>query len=211
MNILVSTYHNSAIKIFFNFTLSICTLIILLPIFLLISLLIKSYNHGPILFRQKRVGINGKIFTIIKFRTMVVNAEKLKNKYRHLNISDGPAFKIPDDPRYTKFGKYLAMSGLDELPQLINVVKGEMSLVGPRPLPIYEAAKLTKSQKIRELVKPGITSTWIVQGAHNLEFREWMELDKKYVNSGSLKVDITVLLRTSVNIIKQILLLLRKS
>jgi lipopolysaccharide/colanic/teichoic acid biosynthesis glycosyltransferase len=127
---------------------------------------------------------------------MIIGAEKLRSKYQFLNISDGPTFKIPNDPRYTKFGKYLAKSGLDELPQLINVLKGEMSFVGPRPLPTYEAIKLTKHQRVRELVLPGITSSWITNGAHRLKFKRWMQLDREYIENANLTTDLVIIFKT---------------
>ena len=194
--IIVSAYHKSFQKRFFDIAASLVGLLSFGPIIIAISLLIKKENGGPVFFIQKRIGKNGKEFKLIKFRTMKKDAEKLKSKYLHLNDADGPVFKITNDPRYTKFGRFLARTGLDELPQLINVLKGEMSLVGPRPLPIYEANKLTKSQKIRELVKPGITSSWVVQGAHKLSFKRWMELDKEYVRNATLAQDIKILLST---------------
>lgn len=198
------SYHSSLRKRFLDITVSLVTLIILSPLIMAIPLLVRFANNGPTLFKQKRVGKNGKVFTLIKFRTMHREAERERNRYLHLNEAGGPVFKIFNDPRYTKFGKILARTGLDELPQLINVLKGEMSLVGPRPLPIYEAKKLTGAQKIRELVKPGITSSWIVSGAHSLTFTEWMRLDRDYVENGSLSVDIQVLVLTAMLVLKSI-------
>ena len=127
---------------------------------------------------------------------MIKNAEKLKNKYKRLNQADGPVFKIYDDPRFTKIGKILSKLGLDELPQLINVLKGEMSLVGPRPLPVDEAKKLTKEQKIREMVRPGITSTWVIEGSHRLSFKKWMQLDKEYVENATFLKDLKIIIKT---------------
>jgi lipopolysaccharide/colanic/teichoic acid biosynthesis glycosyltransferase len=160
-------------------------------------LLIRLANHGPVIFKQERIGEYGKRFTMYKFRTMVIGAEKLKNKYKHLNHADGPVFKIRNDPRLTGFGKILVKTGLDELPQLINVLKGEMSIVGPRPLPVYEASQLTKAQKVRELVLPGITSSWVVSGAHNLKFPEWMRLDREYVEKANILTDVSILFKTA--------------
>lgn len=124
---------------------------------------------------------------------MVPNAERIKSRYKKLNEADGPVFKIRDDPRFTKFGKILSRTGLDELPQMINVIKGEMSVVGPRPLPVKEAKKLTKEQKIRELVKPGITSSWVTHGSHKLTFKKWMSLDKKYIEKATLVSDLSII------------------
>jgi len=136
---------------------------------------------------------------------MKVGAENDQKKYAHLNEADGPVFKIRNDPRFVGIGKSLARTGLDELPQLINVIKGEMSLVGPRPLPVYEAKKLTNAQKARELVKPGMTSSWVISGAHSLSFAEWMKLDRIYVEKASLLGDLSILLKTSEIVFKQIL------
>lgn len=196
-----SKYNQSVTKILLNYSHSLGALILTTPLFLLIIILSKIFNSGPVFFIQKRVGKNGKIFKMIKFRTMVVGAEKLKSKYKYLNHADGPVFKIKNDPRLTKFGGVLVKTGLDELPQLINVLKGEMNLVGPRPLPVSEARKLTKKQKVRELVKPGITSSWVTSGAHNLKFSKWMKLDKEYVQYGNLQTDIRIISQTFIMIV----------
>jgi len=200
-----SPYHNSFEKICFDLSVSILGTILFTPLFFLISLLLKIANGGPVFFLQKRVGKDKKTFVLIKFRTMEVGSEKLQRRYGSLNEADGPVFKIFDDPRYTKLGKYLAHTGLDELPQLINVLKGEMSIVGPRPLPIYEADKLIRSHKIRELVKPGITSGWVVSGSHKLTFAQWMKLDKDYVKYANISTDLTILTKTILIMLRQIL------
>ena len=139
------------------------------------------------------------------FRTMYEGADRNQKKYAHLNEADGPVFKIMDDPRFVGIGKFLARTGLDELPQLINVIRGEMSLVGPRPLPVSEAKKLTEAQKVRELVKPGMTSSWVISGAHSLSFAEWMKLDRIYVENASFLTDLSILIKTSEIVLKQIL------
>ncbi|OGG02906.1 hypothetical protein A2W14_00115 [Candidatus Gottesmanbacteria bacterium RBG_16_37_8] len=136
------------------------------------------------------------IFTLYKIRTMVKNAEKFKNKYRSLNEADGPVFKIRNDPRYTQVGRFLAYYGLDELPQLINIIKGEMSFVGPRPLPVEEALKIPKRYNMRFSVLPGITSSWVVAGAHKLSFRRWMEKDMEYIRKKSIWYDLKIILQT---------------
>lgn len=192
------SYHNSLQKRFLDTTLSFFGIILLFPIFAIIAILIKLGSSGPAFFKQKRVGKDGGVFELIKFRTMSKGAESKLAKLKHLNEVDGPVFKIRDDPRFIGIGKFLARTGLDELPQLINVIKGEMSLVGPRPLPVSEAKKLTKTQKVRELVKPGMTSSWVISGAHNLKFREWMKLDKDYVENASLSKDFLILYKTAV-------------
>jgi len=191
-----SDYNFSLTKRALDLLVSSIFLLFLSPVFLITAVLIKLTSKGPVLFTQKRIGKDGKIFTIFKFRTMKVGAEQERGRLLSKNQVDGPVFKIYDDPRYTKTGKILAHTGLDELPQLINVLRDEMSLVGPRPLPTYEAELLTKEQKVRQLVKPGITSSWVVAGAHNLNFKKWMDLDRKYVINASLQEDLSVLIKT---------------
>jgi lipopolysaccharide/colanic/teichoic acid biosynthesis glycosyltransferase len=127
---------------------------------------------------------------------MVPNASRIQSRLKNLNEADGPVFKIRNDPRFTRFGKILSRTGLDELPQMINVMKGEMSIVGPRPLPTDEANQLTAIQKVRELVKPGITSSWVIAGSHKLSFKEWMDLDRIYVEKASLTGDFSIILKT---------------
>jgi lipopolysaccharide/colanic/teichoic acid biosynthesis glycosyltransferase len=198
-------YHSSLVKIALDSLVSFFGILLLSPAIITIAVLVKITSKGPIFFLQRRVGKDGKVFRIVKFRTMVSNASKIQNRYRYLNEADGVVFKIHNDPRFTWFGKYLARSGFDELPQLFNVLKGEMSMVGPRPLPVYEANKLDRLQKFRNLVKPGVTSTWVINGAHKLPFRKWMELDRKYVMNASLGGDVVILIKTFLTIMKHIL------
>lgn len=188
--------------------LSFFCLSITLPLILFISLILKLTSKGHVFYMQKRVGKNGKVFKIIKFRTMVPNAARIQPRLKKLNEADGPVFKIQNDPRFTKFGRILSRTGLDELPQLINVLKGEMSLVGPRPLPVSEAAKLTADQKKRHLIKPGLTSLWVINGAHTITFNAWMKLDQLYVQKASLNLDITILIKTVFIIFKSSLYVL---
>ena len=195
----------------FDLFLSVLVLFLAWPVFLLIVIFIKATSTGPVIFKQKRIGKNSKVFTLYKFRTMVKDAEKLKKKYLHLNESDGPVFKIKNDPRFINgLGKFLARSGLDELPNVFNVLQGRMSWVGPRPLPVYEAKKIDpKIRKIRESVLPGITSNWVVSGAHSLSFKQWMKLDGEYIRKISLTQDLKIVLKTlslSLNLIKTFLL-----
>ena len=154
-----------------------------LPLFAFLWVLMQLEDGGPLFFRQRRLGKDKKPFTIYKIRTMAVGAERLQGKYKGLNEAQTPVFKIHNDPRLTKLGKFLAHTGLDELPQLINVVKGEMKFVGPRPLPDYEAKKVPRKYWPRFSVYPGITSLWIVKGAHNLSFKRWMELDLEQIKT----------------------------
>ncbi|MDO8551789.1 MAG: sugar transferase [bacterium] len=189
-------YQNHGKRVF-DFTLSAVIVILLSPLFLIIAILIKKTSRGSIIFTQKRTGKNGKSFTLYKFRTMVPNAESLKKKYQHLNEADGPVFKIKNDPRFTKIGKILSISGLDELPQLFNTLKGEMSLVGPRPLPIAEEAKINqKYQNKRRKVKPGIVSLWTMNGASHSSFQSWVESDMDYIKRCSLKIDLSIIVGT---------------
>lgn len=192
----VHLYHTSIIKRFFDFTFSLLGLIILSPIILLIMTVLVITSGLPIYFIQKRVGINGKVFKIIKFRTMQKNASNDQYKYKKLNEVDGPVFKIYNDPRFTQIGRILSRFGLDELPQLVNVIRGDMSLVGPRPLPVDEAQKLKSGERVRELIKPGITSMWVSEGSHKLSFKKWMVLDRKYVEHASFGGDIRIIFKT---------------
>ena len=193
-------------KRIFDLIFSLIVLILSWPLFLVIAQMIKLSSKGPVIFKQKRLGKNGKVFTLYKFRTMVNNAEKLKKKYLKLNEADGPVFKIKNDPRFINgLGKFLARSGLDELPNIINVFKGKMSLVGPRPLPVNEAKKIpSKYKKIRESVLPGITSSWVVNGSHSLSFKKWMELDLDYIKNISLKTDLKIMVKTLLMVLKSI-------
>ncbi len=163
--------------------------ILALPVLLIISLGLLLFSGFPIVYHQKRVGKSGVIFIIYKFRTMVKNAENLKSTYLYLNEADGPVFKIHNDPRLTRIGRFLSHTGLDELPQLINVIKGDMSLIGPRPLPIIEAQKLKSWQQKRQQIKPGIISPWIFEGYHTKSFNDWMKSDIYYIQKKSLIYD----------------------
>jgi len=176
--------------------LTIAFFLLFLPVFIIISLLILFLGGGwPILFKQRRVGKNGNVFYLFKFRTMYPGAEDDQEKYRHLNEADGPVFKIKSDPRYTRIGRFLAHTGLDELPQLINIIRGEMSIVGPRPLPVKEASTLEDWQKKREKAKPGIISPWLFNGYHDSSFDKWMKLDIDYVNTSNFVYDLKLILR----------------
>ncbi len=176
---------------------SLLGLLLLSPVLLIIAILIKLNSKGPIIFKQKRTGKDGQPFIFYKFRSMFPKAEKMKKKYLGLNEASGPVFKIRNDPRYTKIGKFLSHTGLDELPQLVNVLKGEMSLVGPRPLPPEEEKKISFSyQKVRRSVKPGLVSSWILKGAHHLSFNRWMALDLEDIRKRGLLYDSLILLQT---------------
>jgi len=171
-------------------------LILLSPILIIVGFLIKLESKGPIIFAQKRVGLNGKEFKMYKFRSMVANAEEIKEKLKEKNEMSGPMFKIKDDPRITKVGKFIRKTSIDELPQLINVLKGDMSLVGPRPSLPSEVKEFESWMLKRLDVKPGITCYWQVMGRNNIDFENWMKLDIKYVNERSLWLDIKLIFKT---------------
>ena len=172
-------------------------IIILIPVFLIIGILIKLEDpKGSVFFSQKRNGLNGKEFNMYKFRSMVHNAEDLLESLMSKNEMDGPVFKIKDDPRITKIGKFIRKTSLDELPQLFNVLKGDMSLVGPRPPIPREVIQYNKYQYQRLLVKPGITCYWQISGRNNIDFDEWVELDLKYIKERNLFKDIYIILMT---------------
>src|SRR3989344_8917179 len=170
--------------------------ILLLPVLFIFYMVIKLTSQGPFLFKQLRVGRNKTPFTIYKIRTMYAGAEKDQYKFQKINEASGPVFKIKNDPRFTKIGKWLAHTGLDELPQLLHIVKGEMAFVGPRPLFIDEAKKIPKKYEERFSVLPGITSPWVVKGSHKLTFDEWMKLDIEYVRKKDIAVDVKIALKT---------------
>lgn len=185
-------------KRIFDFTLSLIALAVLSPLFLILSLLIFIDDpHGSPFFTQRRVGRNDRYFKFYKFRTMVVNAESMLNDLQEQNEKDGPVFKIKNDPRITRIGKFLRRTSLDELPQLINILKGDMSIVGPRPALPREVEKYSPVHLQRLLIKPGLTCYW--QASRNrddISFDEWMELDLKYIRDQSFWLDIKLIFRT---------------
>ena len=171
--------------------------IVCLPLAALLALLIKLTSHGPVLFRQVRCGLSGRPFTFYKLRTMTEDAEERLSEVAHLNEHEGPVFKSSHDPRVTPFGRFLRRFSLDEIPQLWNVLKGEMSLVGPRPPLPDEVARYEKWQRRRLSMKPGLTGLWQVSGRSDLpSFDQWMELDLAYIDNWSLTLDAKILLRT---------------
>ena len=173
-------------------------LIVLSPLFLLIAIAIKLTSPGPVFFQQQRSGQNGAPFTLYKFRTMITNAEQLKHELEALNEMSGPVFKVTNDPRITRIGKWLRRYSLDELPQFFNVLRGEMSLVGPRPLPVDEVRRFSDLAHRRRLsVKPGITCLWQISGRNQIkDFKDWVRLDLEYIDNWSLWLDLSILLRT---------------
>jgi exopolysaccharide biosynthesis polyprenyl glycosylphosphotransferase len=176
--------------------LTLLLLVLLMPLMIVIGLLVKLTSGGPIIYRQVRCGLYGRKFVLYKFRSMHQGAEDVLWEIRHLNEMDGPVFKMRNDPRVTPFGRFLRKSSIDELPQLWNVIKGDMSLVGPRaPLP-EEVKEYTRWQRRRLSVKPGITCLWQVSGRNEIDFHEWMKLDLQYIDNWSLLLDLKILLRT---------------
>lgn len=184
------------VKRFIDIFCSGLGIILLSPVFIIVGTIIKLDSKGPVIFSQKRVGKDGKEFKMYKFRSMVVNAEELKKKLMHQNEMSGPMFKMKDDPRITKIGKFIRKTSIDELPQLINVLKGEMSLVGPRPSLPKEVAQFEPWMMRRLDVKPGLTCYWQVSGRNNIDFDDWMKLDIKYVEDRSIKLDIKLIFKT---------------
>jgi len=184
------------IKRMIDVLISSLLLVILAPIILIIAILIKATSEGPIHFTQQRIGYNGRIFACLKFRTMVKNAEELKKDITELNEMDGPVFKIKNDPRITKIGRFLRKTSIDELPQLFNVLKGDMSLVGPRPPVPSEVCEYELSDRRRLSMRPGITCSWQVNGRNSIPFKKWMALDREYIDNWSLWLDIKILAKT---------------
>ena len=175
---------------------SIVGLVLLSPILLIVAIAIKLESKGSIIFSQKRIGLKGKEFKMYKLRSMVEDAEKLKKDLMKSNEMSGPMFKMKDDPRVTRVGKFIRKTSIDELPQLVNVLRGDMSLVGPRPSLPKEVKKFKPWMKKRLEVKPGLTCFWQVSGRNNIDFEDWMKLDIKYVEERSFLVDIKLIFKT---------------
>ena len=171
-------------------------LIVLLPVFLIVAILIYIEDKGSVIFCQERSGLDNGSFKMYKFRSMITNAPAMREELEKFNELDGPAFKMKDDPRITKIGAFIRKTSIDELPQLVNVLKGEMSLVGPRPLPTYETAGCNEYQLQRLLVKPGLTCYWQISGRNDISFDEWIEMDLRYIREASLWTDIKILFMT---------------
>ncbi len=176
---------------------SLVGIVLTLPIMVIVAVLIKLEDpKGPILFSQERNGQYPKTFKMYKFRSMYVDAEERLHELMHLNEQTGPAFKMKDDPRITKVGKFIRKTSLDELPQLFNILKGDMSIVGPRPAIPREVALYNEYQKQRLLVKPGLTCIWQVSGRNHIGFDDWVELDIEYIKTRNLWLDIKLILKT---------------
>jgi exopolysaccharide biosynthesis polyprenyl glycosylphosphotransferase len=186
-----------ALKRLIDICCSAALLLALAPVFALVMLLIKLDSPGPVFFTQQRVGLNQRRFRMVKFRTMVVGADNQQQVLEHLNEAEGPVFKIKNDPRITRVGAVLRRFSIDELPQLINVLKGEMSLVGPRPLPVRDVERIdARWHKRRFSIKPGITCLWQVNGRSNIGFNEWVRMDLDYIDKWSLGLDLVILVKT---------------
>lgn len=190
------------IKRVFDIFFSVLALIVLCPLFIIISVVIMIHDRNlKPFFIQNRCGRNGKQFKFYKFRTMCVDAESKLEQLQEKNEMDGPVFKITEDPRITKIGKVLRTTGIDELPQLWNILKGDMSFVGPRPPIPKEVEQYSDTDRLRLLVKPGLTCYWQVQPKRNsISFEKWMELDRKYIQQRSFWVDIKLILKTAVSV-----------
>jgi exopolysaccharide biosynthesis polyprenyl glycosylphosphotransferase len=185
------------VKRVLDFWLALAALIVVSPVFALVAALIKWTSPGPVFFTQKRIGQNKRRFTIYKFRTMTVDAEAKMQQLEHLNEQCGPVFKIKNDPRITPLGRFLRKTSIDELPQLINVLKGDMSLVGPRPMSVRDFELFREDWHRRRFsVRPGITCLWQVKGRNSIPFEQWMELDMQYIDKWSLWLDFKILAKT---------------
>lgn len=184
------------IKRFFDICLSTAALVVLSPLLLVIAILIYLEDKGPVIYSQTRIGKDGRAFKLYKFRSMCVDADEKLKDLQELNERDGPVFKIKNDPRVTKVGKFIRKTCIDELPQLVNIIKGDMSIVGPRPPLPNEVEQYNSYQKQRLLVVPGLTCYWQIQKGEETTFDEWVELDLKYIKERSILLDFRLILLT---------------
>ena len=192
------------IKRMIDLLIAVPSVILLLPFFAFAAAAIKLTSPGPVFFIQERVGLNKRLFRLIKFRTMVPEAELLQAELEHLNEVEGAAFKITDDPRITPLGRLLRKTSIDELPQLINVINGDMSLVGPRPLPIRDLQEFNEDwHRRRWSVRPGLTCLWQISGRSSISFSKWMELDLQYIDKWTLWLDLKILFKTIPAVMKR--------
>lgn len=189
-------YIYTAVKRLFDFVLSFVGLIALSPLLLITAAAIKTDSKGPVLYSQPRAGKNGRVFKMYKFRSMCADADQHLYELQKLNERDGPAFKIANDPRVTRVGRVIRRKSIDELPQLINIIKGDMSIVGPRPPLLNEVSQYTETQMRRLDVKPGLTCYWQISGRDGITFDQWVKLDCKYIEERSLLTDLKIILRT---------------
>lgn len=184
------------VKRIIDIVFSILAIILLLPVFLATAVAVKIDSKGPVLYKQTRVCKNGRQFKLLKFRSMCQDADQKVHELYHLNEKDGPVFKIAHDPRITRVGRIIRKLSIDELPQFLNVLRGEMSVVGPRPPLVHEALQYSDYEARRLSIKPGLTCYWQISGRSNLSFKEWVELDLKYINESSLLTDIKIIIKT---------------
>jgi exopolysaccharide biosynthesis polyprenyl glycosylphosphotransferase len=185
-----------AIKRLLDLVASAVAVIILMPLMVVVAIAIRLTSRGPVLYKQERVGLYGRPFHMLKFRSMVVNADELKAKLLALNEQSGPVFKLQRDPRVTAVGRFIRKYSIDELPQLINVLRGEMALVGPRPPIPSEVERYEAWQRRRLSVRPGLTCLWQVSGRNRISFEDWMYLDMQYIDHWSLSQDLRLILKT---------------
>lgn len=193
-------YHG--MKRLFDIVAATCGIVMLSPLMIIIAVLIKAEDHGPIFYKQVRVGKNGKTFKMYKFRSMFVNADKMLDKLKEQNDVDGPMFKMKDDPRVTKIGHFIRKHSLDELPQFFNVLKGDMSLVGPRPPLPSEVVEYSEYDKQRLLVIPGCTGLWQATERNEVGFNKMVQLDIQYINRASFIFDLWIIWKTVEIVIK---------
>jgi lipopolysaccharide/colanic/teichoic acid biosynthesis glycosyltransferase len=200
-----------AVKRALDIVMAALLLVLTAPVMAVAALLIKLNDRGPVLFRQIRIGRDGEPFTLVKMRTMEVDAEARLSELRHRNERHGPLFKVSSDPRITPIGSVLRATAIDELPQLINVLTGRMSIVGPRPALPSEIAEFDDELKRRHIVKPGLTGLWQVEANHKASFDEYRRLDLFYVDNWSVAMDIAVMIDTVPAILRRGLSALRRS
>lgn len=190
------SFHYYFIKRLIDIIFSLIGIILLSPMFIIVSVLIRIDSKGPVIFTQERVGKNGKHFKMYKFRSMIPDAEDHLVELKEKNEMSGPMFKMKEDPRITEIGKFIRKTSIDELPQLFNVIKGEMSLVGPRPNLPKEVEKFNSYHKLKLLAKPGLTCYWQVRGRNEIGFEAWMKLDVKYIEERNTFIDLKLIWKT---------------
>jgi exopolysaccharide biosynthesis polyprenyl glycosylphosphotransferase len=202
MSSLPDHYAALLVKRLMDIVISLFALIVASPFLIIIALMIKFTSHGPVFYKQTRTGLRGREFTLYKFRSMVANSDALRDELQEFNEMEGPVFKIKNDPRITKIGRFLRKTSLDEFPQFWNVLKNEMSVVGPRP-PLPSEVKQYKRWQLRRIsMKPGITCIWQVSGRNDTSFDEWMWMDLEYIDNWSLKLDLLLCLQTIKTVVK---------
>lgn len=183
--------------------ISLSAIILFSPVMLAVAIAIRLESAGPIIFKQLRSGIYNKPFMIYKFRSMRPKADEIKSQLMSMNEMDGPVFKMKQDPRITKVGKFIRDWSLDELPQLFNILKGDMAVVGPRPLPVEEVSQLDEGQMARQSVRPGLTCIWQISGRSDIPFEEWIQLDLIYIANRSILLDMEIFFRTFGAVLKR--------